>query len=58
MKTLERFRALARELGRTDCERFADALALHTRVEDDVLYPAAILVGLYIALKLQPPKLA
>lgn len=42
---LERLRAAARAAGRAEYVRFADALALHARTEEAVLYPAAILVG-------------
>jgi hemerythrin superfamily protein len=50
---LQRFRARAQEAGRTDYERFADALALHAQNEEEVLYPAALLVGDYVAMKLR-----
>jgi len=33
--------------------RFAEKLMLHARSEEDVLYPAAILVGKYLKLKLE-----
>ena len=33
--------------------RFAEKLALHAKTEEDVLYPAAILVGEYLKLKLE-----
>jgi hypothetical protein len=29
--------------------RFADTLAAHARQEEEILYPAAILVGRYVA---------
>jgi hypothetical protein len=35
-----------------DHARFAEKLALHAKTEEDVLYPAAILVGEYLKLKL------
>ena len=50
---LQRFRARAHEAGRAEYERFADAVMLHAQNEELVLYPAAILVGEYVALKLQ-----
>jgi len=50
---LQRFRARAHEAGRAEYERFADAVMLHAQNEEQVLYPAAILVGEYVALKLQ-----
>ena len=45
-----KFRAAAAGGGRDDYVRFADALAAHARQEEEILYPAAILVGRYIAL--------
>lgn len=50
---VRRFRARADEAGREDYQRFADALLLHAHLEEEVLYPAAELVGEYLALKLQ-----
>jgi hypothetical protein len=50
---VRRFRARADEAGRADYQRFADALLLHAHLEEEVLYPAAELVGEYLALKLQ-----
>lgn len=44
-----RFRATADRLGKEDYVRFADSLAAHARQEEEVLYPAAILVGRYVA---------
>jgi hypothetical protein len=38
----------ANELGRTDASDFAHALIQHAQVEEEVLYPAAILVGAYL----------
>ena len=55
---LQRFRARAHEAGRADYERFADALAVHAQNEEDVLYPAAVLVGEYLALRLREPATA
>lgn len=46
---LETLRAAAREAGQTEHERFADALVLHAQTEEQVLYPAAILVGEQVA---------
>ena len=50
---LEKLRAAARAAGRGEYERFADALALHARTEEAVLYPAAILVGEVVASRLR-----
>lgn len=49
---LEKLRVAARQGGRTEYERFADALTLHAQNEEQVLYPAALLVGEFVALKL------
>ena len=55
---LQRFRSRAQEAGRAEYERFADALTLHAQNEEQVLYPAAILVGEYLALKLRDREAA
>jgi hypothetical protein len=41
----EKLRTAAREEKASAHERFAEELALHARTEEEVLYPAAILVG-------------
>jgi hypothetical protein len=46
---LERFEAAAQRAGRTEYLAFAHALAAHARQEEEILYPAAILVGRYVA---------
>lgn len=46
---LEKLRAAAHAAGLAEFEHFADALVLHARTEEQVLYPAAILVGEHIA---------
>jgi hypothetical protein len=48
------FRAAAVEARRDDYVRFADNLAAHARQEEEILYPAAILVGRYV--KANAPK--
>jgi hemerythrin superfamily protein len=55
---LLRLRDWAREAGRVEYERFADALMAHAQNEEEVLYPAAILVGEYLAIKLRQPEAA
>jgi hypothetical protein len=55
---LRRFRARAQEAGRAEYEHFADALIAHAKNEEEVLYPAAILVGEYLAIKLREPAAA
>jgi hypothetical protein len=46
---LEKLRQAARAAGRPEYEAFADALVLHARTEEEVLYPAALLVGAHVA---------
>ena len=43
--------------GRPEFARFAERLKLHARLEEDVLYPAAILVGEYLRLVLEESTL-
>lgn len=43
------FRATAERNGKEEYVRFADDLAAHAREEEELLYPAAILVGRYVA---------
>jgi hypothetical protein len=45
---LEKLRAAAHAAGRAEYEDFAAALVLHAQTEEQVLYPAAILVGEYV----------
>ena len=51
---VKEFRAAAVEARRDDYVRFSDALAAHARQEEEILYPAAVLVGRY--LKATAPK--
>ena len=44
-----KFRAAADSAGRGEYVRFSDDLAAHAREEEEILYPAAILVGRYVA---------
>lgn len=44
-----KFRAAAETAKRPEYVRFSDALAAHARQEEEILYPAAILVGRYVA---------
>ncbi|MGZ5259253.1 MAG: hemerythrin domain-containing protein [Burkholderiales bacterium] len=48
----EKLRKAAQECGKSEYERYAVALLLHAREEEEVLYPAAVLVGEYLELKL------
>jgi len=45
-------RALALESDRPDLVRFADQLIVHARTEEEVLYPAAIVLAEYLRLRL------
>lgn len=49
------FRKAAVDAKRDEYVRFADSLAAHARQEEEILYPAAILVGRYIA-KVAPTR--
>jgi iron-sulfur cluster repair protein YtfE (RIC family) len=42
---VEQLRTAAREEQATRYERLAEELALHAQTEEEVLYPAAVLVG-------------
>jgi hypothetical protein len=42
------FRTEALTANREDYVRFADGLAAHARQEEEILYPAAIVVGRYV----------
>lgn len=46
---LDKLRAAARAAGQPQHERFAEALILHAQTEEQVMYPAAILVGELVA---------
>lgn len=45
----ERFEIAARRAGRVEYVRLAETLARHAQQEEEILYPAAILVGRYVA---------
>lgn len=49
-----KFRASALKAGRDDYVRFADTLAAHALQEEEILYPAAIVIGRYV--KATAPK--
>jgi hypothetical protein len=44
----QRFEAAARRAGKAEYVRLAETLAHHARQEEEVLYPAAILVGRFV----------
>jgi hypothetical protein len=50
---LHALREVAREENRSDIQRLADDMLLHVRMEEEVLYPAALLVGEYLKLRLK-----
>lgn len=52
---LDELRAAARAAARPDLERFAEALVLHAQTEEQVMYPAAILVGELVARSVREP---
>lgn len=51
--SLEKLVAVARKEKRQDIVHFAKKLVLHAKTEEEVLYPAAILIGEFIMLKLR-----
>lgn len=52
LAALERLLAAGRAAGRDDVAEFAEKLAVHAQMEEQVLYPAAILVGEYLRQRL------
>ena len=50
---LKKLTAAAKKEKLPEHARFAEKLMLHAKTEEDVLYPAAILVGEYLKLKLE-----
>lgn len=50
---LTKLQAAAKDADKPEYEAFAEALILHAQTEEQVMYPAAILVGEYVALRLQ-----
>ena len=48
-QAVAKFRAVAGKAGREEYVRFSDELAAHALQEEEILYPAAILVGRYVA---------
>jgi hypothetical protein len=48
-RSLHNFRQAAEAARRDDYVRFSDGLAAHARQEEEILYPAAVLVGRYVA---------
>lgn len=50
--SLDKLQKAAKEERRPEVVRFTESLKLHAKTEEEVLYPAAILVGEYLKLKL------
>lgn len=50
---LEKLSATAKQEGKTEHALFAEKLMMHARNEEEVLYPAAILVGEYLKMRLK-----
>jgi hypothetical protein len=50
---LDRLRNAARNAGSQEHAAFADALVLHAQTEESVLYPAALLVGELVELRMR-----
>ena len=52
-EALRRLASAAREEGKPDHAAFADALIVHAQNEEQVLYPATLVIGEYLMLKRQ-----
>ena len=48
---LEKLSAAAKKAGKTEYVEFSEALKLHAQTEEEVTYPAAILIGKYVRIK-------
>jgi hypothetical protein len=53
---LQNLIAVSKAENKPEHARFAEKLMLHAQTEEEVLYPAAILVGEYLKLKLRPER--
>jgi len=53
LTALKRLVAAAKKEGKLEYVRFADKLTLHAKAEEELYYPAALLVGEYVKLKLR-----
>ena len=53
VSALEKLRAMAKQEGKPEHALFAEKLMMHARNEEEVLYPAAILVGEYLKMRLR-----
>jgi len=52
VSALENLVRAAKEENKNECARFVGKLMLHAQTEEEVLYPAAIMVGEFVKLKL------
>lgn len=52
VEALENLKTAAKAEGKKDAAHFAEKLVLHAKTEEEVLYPASILVGEYLKIKL------
>lgn len=52
VKALDKLNAAAKEENHPEVMQFVEALKLHAKTEEEVLYPTAILIGEYLKLKL------
>ncbi len=57
LAALDELSAAAGRAGNAEALAFADQLRLHAQNEEEILYPAAILVGEYLKLKLGGPAI-
>jgi hypothetical protein len=55
---LGRLEDAARRAGRSDIVEFAHKLTLHAQTEEQVMYPAALLVGRVVRQRLEEPTMA
>ena len=55
-RLMQRLRNAAQREGRSEIVDFAQQLMLHARTEEEVMYPAAILVGKFVRQRLGQPK--
>ncbi len=52
VRALEHLSEAAKKEGKAEAVHFSEKLALHAQTEEEVLYPASILVGEYLKLRL------
>jgi hypothetical protein len=52
MGALDELQAAAEEADQPDVMQFAEALKRHAEIEEEIMYPASLLVGNYLKLRL------